>query len=182
MKKIGIVGIVMMMLCTSLAMAGSQITVDFVSDGDSTFTSDVSVDGNFWDWPSEAHPDTTTATVYTGFENNGRVHFQQMVTDFGNGLQWPNGAEHEWSLLENQQLVGDGDTNYQKIFDVWTVHEGWATEYEGVGNFDTLAGDYNYGFGGTTYDSASFNQIISTDLPFESTSWIFVNPFEESQS
>ena len=194
MKKIGIIGVAMMLMCMSFAMAETTVTMGFnQGSGSLAFSTSASVSGNYWDWPNEPIPMTKTAQVNTQLSNTGETHFSQTVVNYGNGEQDPNGAENEWSMKVSQNLVSSvssGITEYAKQAYIWTVHPGWNTAYSGFGVFSSGAGaQFNgagtdsYGVTGITQDAFSEPMLptiwerVATDDPFASNSEVFVNPF-----
>ena len=179
MKKI--ILMLALLLATPFVLAATTVDVMFTQDtGSALLTTNTEVQGNYWNWPSPPIANTPTASIYTRLENIGAVSFSQSTESFGTGLQWPSINEPgEWSMLETQSASGSGDTEYEKQFSVWTVHNPWETFYEGAGMLDTLSQDYGYDFEGST-DSETptfFGQMVTTDELFAQESWVFVNPF-----
>ena len=170
----------MLLLTIGMVSAYTETDVSFYqADGSASITTYAQVEGVYWDWPNAPLPETSTGFVQTDIDNEGYMDFHQKIIQYGNGQQWPNEAEHEWSMFESQGLEGSGDTEYNKHFEVWTVHEGWNTDYNGGGSWDIPEGFDSYDFEGTTYSTTPtvFNYHVETDSNFEASSGTWVNPF-----
>jgi len=179
MKKIVIM--LALLFAVPFVLGATSVDVQFTQNtGIALLTTNTEVQGNYWNWPSPAIPNTATASIYTRLANEGAVSFSQSTNSYGTGQQWPSINEPgEWSMLETQSASGSGITEFEKQFSVWTVHSPWTTNYEGAGLLDTLSQDYGYNFAGST-DSETpsfFGQLVSTDEVFTQESWVFVNPF-----
>jgi hypothetical protein len=180
MKKQMIGLLAMMLLAVGVVSAYTETDVSFYqADGSASVSTYAQVEGNYWDWPSAPVAETPTASIQTDVENSGSFEFHQKVIQYGNGQQWPHQAENEWSMYEVQQLSGDGETEYNKHFEVWTVHEGWNTDYNGGGNWNMPEGYDNYDFEGNTHSTEPtvFNYHVDTDSDFHAGSGVWVNPF-----
>lgn len=181
MKKITSL-LVMLLLTIGMVSAYTETDISFYqADGEATVQTYAQDEGNYWNWPEPAIAETPTGFVQTDIINEGKFNFVQKIVQYGNGEQWPDGAEHEWSMKENQQLSGSGETEYNKHFEVWSVHDGWDTEYTGGGMWDMPEGIDTYDFEGTTYstEATRFNYHVTTDSEFDSMSGTWINPFDE---
>jgi len=170
----------MLLLVVGIVSAYTETDVSFYqADGEASVTTYAQVEGNYWDWPSDPVSEVSTGFVQTDIDNTGSFDFQQKIIQYGNGQQWPDGAENEWSMFEAQNLNGNGVTEYNKHFEVWTVHNGWSTEYNGGGSWNMPEGNDNYDFDGTVYttEPTAFNYHVDTDSEFVSGSGVWVNPF-----
>ena len=179
MKKI-VSLLAMLLLTIGMATAYTQMDISFYQeDGQASLSTYAQVEGNYWNWPSEPQPETSTGFVATDIDNEGSLDFNQQITQYGNGQQWPNGAANEWSMKEVQELEGSGDTSYNKHFEVWTVHSGWTTDYTGGGMWDMPEGEDTYDFEGTVYSETPsvFNYHVETDSNYNSGSGVWINPF-----
>lgn len=180
MKKQALSLLAIMLLAIGVVSAYTETDVSFYqADGSSSLQTYAQDEGNYWDYPSAPLPETPTGFVQTDIENTGSFDFHQKIIQYGNGAQWPDGAENEWSMKEVQNFDGSGDTIYNKHFEVWTVHNGWNTEYNGGGSWNMPEGVDTYDFEGNTQSTSHtvFNYHVETDSDFESGSGIWVNPF-----
>lgn len=180
MRK-AIVMLAMLLLALSTVSAYTETDISFYqADGSASVMTYAQDEGNYWDWPSAPQPETPSAFVQTDIDNDGSFDLHQKIIQYGNGQQWPNQADNEWSMQEYQTLAGSGDTTYNKHFEVWTVHDGWDTDYEGQGYWDMPEGYDSYDFEGTTFTTTPtvFNYHVMTDSEFYSYSDAWVNPFE----
>jgi hypothetical protein len=181
MKQIISLLAVFMLLTVGMASAKTETDISFYqADGNANVQTYAQVEGNFWDYPAAPVPQTMTAFVQTDIENDGSFNFQQKIIQYGNGAQYPNGeAIGEWSMKEDQRLSGAGETEYNKHFDVWTVHTGWNTDYVGGGEWNMPEGLDTYAFDGDTQSTShtQFNYHVATDSSFAATSGVWVNPF-----
>lgn len=170
----------MFVLMMGVASAYTETDISFYqADGIASVQTYAQDEGNYWNYPSAPLPEVSTGFVQTDIDNEGMFDFSQKIIQYGNGNQYPDIAEHEWSMSEAQQLEGSGSTEYNKHFEVWTVHEGWSTDYNGGGMWDMPEGLDNYQFEGTTYstDATVFNYHVDTDSTFNSGSGVWINPF-----
>lgn len=173
--------LVMLLLTIGLVSAYTETDINFYqADGEASVQTYAQDEGNYWPWPEEPQAETCTGFVQTDIDNTGSFNFQQKIIQYGNGQQYPDGAVNEWSMKETQMLTGSGNTEYNKHFEVWTVHEGWNTDYNGGGSWDMLEGLDTYDFEGTTTSTTAtvFNYHVTTDSEFESGSGVWINPFE----
>lgn len=169
MKKLFILPMLLVLMGAS-AFAATVTNIDISGVGDNALHTGVSESGYKYGTGLRK-----TANIETTLVNVGNFKFSQDAETFGNGLEWPNGAEHEWSLLEVQDAKGSGDTQYMKDISVWTVDAPWWTTYEGAGDFDTLTQDYDYAFNGENKIDVTVKHL--TDEPFKTSSLVFVNPW-----
>ena len=184
MKRIGIIATMLLALLIIAGNANAYTETDisfYQSDGVAFVQTYAQVEGNYWDWPSSPIPETPSAFVTTTINNMGSFAFDQKIIQFGTGQQWPDIAvPGEWSMHETQRLVGQGYTTYNKNLEVWSVHDGWNTEYVGTGSWNMPEGYDGYQFAGTTYSTSPtvFNHHVQTNSPFEANSYVWINPFQ----
>jgi len=179
MNKAIIAIMAMVVLTIGIASAETSTSISFYQeDGVASFNTFHQVEGNYWNWPANPVPEVATAFVGTAASVEGGFQFNQEVIQYGNGQQWPNGDDNEWSMLERQGFYGDGDVEYQKHMEVWTVHEGWTTGYEGSGMFNEEEGMDTYSYDGVVNSGNTvFDYDKLSDGLFNSQSTVFINPF-----
>lgn len=171
--------LVIMLLAVGVVSAYTETDISFYqASGSAVLTTFAQVEGNYWDWPNEPVSEVSTGFVQTDINNVGSMAFNQKIIQHGNGYQWPDGTYNEWVMYEVQQLAGSGDTEYNKHFEVWTVHDGWSTRFTGGGSWDMLEGFDTYKFSGVvdSTEQTVFNYHVYTDSDFTSGSGLWINP------
>ena len=180
-----------LVLSVSMALAVDPTTMNTFksySSGNIALNTYAQDKGTLWDWPDAPVAGEVTATVNTYISNNGNLNFEQGVTSYGTGLQYPNTNSYEWSMVESQTMNGaGGNTFYDK--DVWVTSldinhntgDGvgmsgpWYSDYVGSGMTNTPSEYVTYGFSGDQF--LTFEHTFGTSSSFSGASQVFVNPF-----
>ncbi len=193
MKKIGILSVMAMLLLAVGVSAVSDVwyTVDSPS-GHVEITTSYSVGG----FDSASSPTTQmTSTDFQHIENTGALLMTQHMVSYGTGLDWPDrnsaaqgygdtGADYgEWAGKQSTGIETTGETTYGRVYEVWTVHPTWYTNYEFGGMLtspttSTFIEGEGIVQGNTFVTTASYDN--SGQDPYESyeiSSYSFTNPF-----
>ena len=179
---------VLAMLLLALAVASAETEVGISveqEDGSSEVSTYFEVETDGW-----LFGEKSAGFVYTGFSSDGDYDFTQNVINYGDGERGLFDLffqpETQYSMREGQTFVGSGDTTYNKHIEVYSP--GFPSpnkvDYYGGGVFDTPEGINSYEFDGTAgtrrrTGSFAFDIGVSTDSDFESTSGLWINPFDD---